>query len=132
LPGAAPSAAAPPPLPAPTPPSPPEPTPPEAAPPEPAPSEPAPPPPRTRGASILRPPERRPAPEEPAPAEVAPEPPRERLVAPPTEPAGGRLALLWGASVLALGAALWALWRYRAALTEAWPPLGRLYALLGL
>lgn len=121
----------PPPAPAPPPPEPdppPEPEPPPDPSPEPAP-EPAPPPKPRGGPSALRP-ERAPPPEPTAAAPPPPDPaPRERLMDPPPQPPRGPLLLAWLVSLAVLGTVGWALWRYREAVIEAFPPAARLYAL---
>ncbi len=102
--------------------------------PEPAPEPPPPPePPRTRaGPSTLRP-DRAPPPDSPASPPPAPEPPpRERLVEPPPEPPRGPLMLAWLVSLAVLAGIGWALWRYREAVMDAFPPAARLYALFGV
>jgi predicted Zn finger-like uncharacterized protein len=42
------------------------------------------------------------------------------------------LLAAWGATILAVAAAIWAALAYRAAIMEAWPPATRLYQALGL
>ena len=80
-------------------------------------------------------------PETPPPRPDAPAMPR---IAPPAEPVpsapaiaaligGSRgLALAWSASIIVWVGGLYALWHARLALAEAWPPITRLYAVLGL
>lgn len=74
----------------------------------------------------------------PAPLPVAPRiaPSAEPL---PSEPAiaapmsgSRRLALAWSASIIVWFVGLYALWHARLVLAEAWPPIARLYAALGL
>ncbi len=117
------AAAAPPPEPEPAPEPPPPAEPPPGSPPE---------SPRPRaGPSTLRP-ERAPPPEPPAAPPPAPDPPaRERLAEPPPAPPRGPLMLAWLVSLAVLAAIGWALWRYRDAVMEAFPPAARLYALFG-
>ncbi|MBC7430589.1 MAG: zinc-ribbon domain-containing protein [Rubritepida sp.] len=79
--------------------------------------------------------------ETPASPPVAPAVPRTAPPAHtlPSEPAiaapiGGsrRLALAWSASIIVWLGGLYALWHARLALAEAWPPIARPYAALGL
>ncbi len=61
-------------------------------------------------------------------------PPRKTGAAPVAAPGGKPSALLilaWVASIGLVAAGGWALWAYRAPLAEFWPPLIRLYTLLG-
>jgi predicted Zn finger-like uncharacterized protein len=112
-------------------PPPPEPAPAPAPKPEPEAEPEAPPePPRPHGASALRP-DRAPPPVPPAAPPPAESPPRERLVEPPPAPPRGPLMLAWALSLAVLAAIGWALWRYREAVIEAFPPAARLYALFG-
>lgn len=73
-----------------------------------------------------------PAPE--PPEVITPNPPEPQ---PPSAAAGGlrqRLPILlaWAASLVLLGAFVWAMIAWRTGVMHAWPPSERLYAALGL
>jgi predicted Zn finger-like uncharacterized protein len=95
-------------------------------PPPPEPVRAAPPPPAPRAAPAPEPP----AEEEEArfddtpPAPLVPPPRRERPAKAPV--------LAWGASLLAVGGGVWALFAHRGAVVEAWPPAARLFLWLGM
>jgi predicted Zn finger-like uncharacterized protein len=107
-----------------------------AAPPPP-PEPPPEPPPAPMASPAPAPPE--PAPEPDLPAREPPPPPKPRdaapaaapLVDPPPQPPRGPLILAWLISLAVLGGLGWALWRYRAAIVESFPPAARLYELFG-
>jgi len=76
-----------------------------------------------------------PAPEQPEAA--ASNPPEPEPPQPPAAAAGGlrqRLPILlaWAASLVLLGALVWAMIAWRTGVMHAWPPSERLYAALGL
>ena len=75
-------------------------------------------------------------PAQPLPMAKKPLPlPAARQAAPPAPVAAAGtsalLALAWIGSLGLVAAGGWALWAYRAPLADLWPPLSRLYALLG-
>lgn len=84
-----------------------------------------------RGASALRPESAPPAepPAPPPPPALAPAP--ERPLDPPPQPPRGALILAWLLSLAVLAGLGWALWRYRDAIIESFPPAARLYGLFG-
>ncbi|WP_431282332.1 zinc-ribbon domain-containing protein [Humitalea sp. 24SJ18S-53] len=77
------------------------------------------------------PPVAAPDPVPPSAKPISPPPPPPEPVAPPPEDPR-RLRMAWLASFLVLGAGVAAAFVWRGPLTAAWPPLGRLFAGLGI
>jgi predicted Zn finger-like uncharacterized protein len=97
---------------------------------------PPPPPPEPERAAPPPPPEPLPEPEpDPQPEEEArfDEAPPAPLVPPPMRERPAKAPILaWGASLLAVGGGVYALFAYRDAVAEAWPPAARLFLWLGM